>query len=96
MRRGVPWFAFSFLTALSACEDEVVQVYFPTDASADRAAEAGSAHADAGASADGDAAEPAADATVTDDSPAPVDAQTGDAETDGEPQLDDDGETDGD
>ena len=59
MRRCVQWFAFTLLTALSACEDEVVQVYFPTDASPDRA-EGGSARADAGASADADA-EPEAD-----------------------------------
>ena len=49
MRRGMLWFVISLLTALSACEDEVVQVNFPTDASPDRAAEGGSARADAAA-----------------------------------------------
>jgi hypothetical protein len=85
------WFALSFLMALSACEDEVVQVYNPTDASGDRAAEGGSTRSDASASADGDAAGPTADAAATDEAPARGDALTG-----GEPQADDGGDAAGD
>jgi len=85
------WIVFSLVTALSACEDEVVQVNFPADASPDRA-EGGSSRNDAGAAADGDAAGPAADAAALDESlDHEVDAQTGD-----EPDSDDGGENAGD
>jgi hypothetical protein len=87
MRRSAQWIAFSLLTALSACDDEVLQLNFPTDASADRA-EGGSSRGDAGTSADG--ASPTSDAAAADEAP-PAEAQTGD-----EAEPDDGGERAGD